>query len=253
MNKKTLVIIFLDVFLAILLLGIVDVINLDNKLYSWINILLGRGDFTYFDFPFIQTTLSLFEIAALFSAVFTSFFILREEQKDSKKRTQLSNQPFLRTLSNITFHPYDDEIGTTVYNLGLGPALFIRISFVEFSPDNPENATLQYDQPHGEYLGSKEESSELIFDQRHFYKFITRTERGGELGSDRMNYNDRALRKELGDLIKAKVDQDFFIYIHSSDILGKQMIFKVKYLLCMKQYSPDEFILKRMEIEQINI
>lgn len=227
-------------------------IDFDNEVHSWIHVLLGRQYFLYFDIVFIQTTLSLFEITGLFLAVFASFFILGEEQKATTKRIQLAHQPFIRPSSGVRFRAYDDA-SIYIKNIGLGPALFVRVAFVESNPDNPENATLKSDQPHSQYLSANEESSELIFDPRLFYEFITGSKRGGELGQDRTNYNNRLLRKELNDLIKAKVKKNFFIYIHSSDILGNQMIFKVKYLLCLEYDQDDggEFLLKRMEIQQI--
>lgn len=251
MNKRILVIAFFTIITVILSLGIIDVLNADNELYGWIRILLGQENFFYFDLPFIQTTLSLFEISGLFLAVFSSFFILHKEQIAAKKRVQLAHKPFIKTSARIVFKPYDNNLGIAIENIGLGPALFIRVAFVEFNPDNSENATLKSDQPHSQYLGPDEKSSELIFDPRLFYKFITGTDRGGDLGSDPNNYNNPPLKKELNDLIKVKVGQHYLIYIHSSDILGNQMIFKVKYLLCINYDYGDmnEFLLKRMEIQ----
>lgn len=250
--KKIIFLCFFSITIIILLFGIVDVVNFDDKLHSLIHQILGQKKILYFDLPFIQTTLSLFEIMGLFLAVFTSFYILREEQKDSKKRTELTYQPFIKPSTVIVFNAYDDDLSIELKNIGTGPALFTRVSFVKSKPDNPENATLKLDQPHSQYL-SHNETSSVLFDPRHFYSFITKTKRGGDLGSDSTNYNNRSLRKELNDLIKARVNQDFYIYIHSLDILGNQMIFKTKYLLCLEYDNDDhsEFILKRMEIQKI--
>ncbi|MEK7517791.1 MAG: hypothetical protein AAB583_04535 [Patescibacteria group bacterium] len=249
-NRKTLVRVCLIIFISILLLGIIDVINFDDQVHSWSHFILEQEKRFYFDLPFIQTTLSLFEIIALFSAVLAPFYILLEEQKDSKRRTELAYQPFVKASEVIYLSPYFSEPGLQIQNIGIGPALFVRIAFVETKPDNPENATLKSDQPHSQYLSSNEKTDKLLFDLRLFYKFITGTERGGELGSDSSNYNNPSLRKELNDLIKAKIGKNFFIYIHASDILGNKMIFEIKYLLCLEPYREEYYLLKRMEIQQ---
>jgi len=251
--KKIISGVFIVIITIILILGIIDVMNLDDRFHSFIYFLLRQKKQFYFDLPFVQTTLNLFEILGLLLAVFASFYILRKEQKHIKERTKLAYKPFIKPSTTIVFGSFTDNLGILMKNIGGGSALFVRVSFVESDPDNSENAILRSDQPHSEYLGSNEKSGEIFFDPRSFYKFITGTERGGELGSDRTNYNNQAFRKEQNNLIKAKVNQDFYIYIHLVDILGNPMTFKVRYLLRLEDDCGGnlKFMLKRMEVREI--
>jgi len=254
---KTKIIKIYSIFLLIaiilvVLLGIIDVNNIDNSFHHFILHLFKQKDILYFDVPFIQTVLSIFEIVGLFSAVFASFYILWEEEDVSKKNIRLSHHPFIQSSSIIKFEPHYHNPSIYIKNIGEGPSLFTRISFVNNNPDNPENATLTSDEPHSFYLGKGDIAEGIYFDDRLFYNFITNDKTAGSLQTD---YNNRQKYNDLVTLIKNKHQKNFYIYIHCTDILGEPIIFKVKYLLLIdyedKINTKIAFMLKRMEVQEI--
>lgn len=237
---------------VILIIGIIDITNFDNQLHYWISQMLGQKDILYFDINFIQTALSITEIVALFLTVYASFYILRKQLDASKRTTILANQPFIVSSESIIFEPHTSAVPRiTIKNIGVGPALFVRISFVQKNPDNPENATLKAAEPHSFYLGKEDSYKNIEFDERLFYKFITGTDEGGQLGVD---YNKRESKNKLTELIKAKVNDDYYIYLHTSNILETNIVFKIKYSLRINYDDHKgrvEFQLKRMEVKQL--
>lgn len=237
--------------IAIFIIGIIDITNLDNRFHFWISQALGQKDILYFDINFVQSALSITEIVALFLTVYASFYILRKQLEASKRTTVLANQPFVISSESIIFEPHGTIPLITIKNIGVGPALFIRISFTHKNPDNSANATLKASEPHSFYLGKEDAYKNIEFDERLFYKFITGTDEGGQLGVD---YNKNESKNKLTELIKARVNGDFYIYLHTSNILETTIVFKVKYSLRI-DYDDHRgrliFQLKRMEIQQV--
>lgn len=249
LKKKNIIVTFLFIMVLVILVGIIDITNLDNVFHIWVNQIVKQSSIYYFDINFVQTALSIIEITALFSAVFASFYILGKQGEGSRKSTALANHPFLVPSESIIFEPYFKSPKITIKNIGAGPALFIRISFVNINPDYSKNATLKADEPHSSYLGKDERIEDINFDERLFYDFIIGNKQGGELAT---NHNAENVKKLMG-LIRARVDKLFYFYLHTSNILEKPIIFKAKYLLRINYESREQVIfqLKRMEIQQV--
>lgn len=239
------------IIITVLLLGFVDVSNYDNLFHYWINNIFKQSNIYYFDLNFVPTALSFVEITALFSAVFASFYILWKQRDDSKKSTALVNQPFVISSESIIFQPHSRPPKISTRNIGVGPALFIRISYTHKNPDRPENATLQANEPHSFYLGKEGLKKDINFDERNFYRFVGRSNKAGQWSTE---FNNRESEIKLTELIKTKENNVYHIYLHTLNILETPVTFKAKYVLRINYKYDDgktEFQLKRMEIRQL--
>ena len=214
-KKHLLLIALLGGLIFNVVIGIIDVANWDNTIHLFISHLLGQKNVSYFDIDFIPTSLSVFEIIALFLAVGASFIILGEQEETNKKNTILANQPFVVPSRSIIFQPRMRPPKLLIGNIGSGPALFIRISFSPNEPDAPYNAILRFDQPHSFYLEKNDSEEDIEFDETHFYEFIARSKNASKLN-----------RIELTEQINNLVGEEFLIYIHVNDILKRKIIFK---------------------------
>lgn len=251
MNKIILFFILLVLVGVVLIIGIIDIKNLDNTLHYWISNIANQSNIYYFDLNFIPTVLSIIEITALFSAVFASFYILWRQRNDSQKNTFLANQPFIISSESIIFRPHYQSPKIDIENIGAGPALFVRISYTHKNPDRPENAILQADEPHSFYLKKGGLKENINFDERNFYRFVGRSNKAGQWSTE---FNNRESEIKLTELIKTKENNVYHIYLHTLNILETPVTFKAKYVLRINYKYDDgrmEFQLKRMEIRQL--
>ena len=241
--------------LFIFLFGIADVLNIDNRIHYLSHKRLGVETVLYYDISFDKTILETLQIVGFIIAFYVPFHILRSEQELSKKNIRLSNQPFISTVQHIVFEPYLKEPKFKFKNIGSGPALFIRISYVDSNPDKPENAIFHEREPHSYYLEAGGESESYRLDEPSFYNFVTKSD-SRELVSDLVSKGSQSdARIELTGLIEKNIGEDFYIYVHMQSLLEEEIILKAKYNLQVRYRSSSnkriEFALKRMEIEQI--
>jgi hypothetical protein len=184
------------------------------------------------------------EAVALFLTAYLSYFIL-------KKQSELTNEPFITSSPLIKLRPNTFSPPSIILtNIGDGPALFVRVSFTEKDPDKPENALLEYNEPHSVDLGKNKSSEEILFDENKFYNYILGISDNGNLTSVGNSQGGQELQK----LLKNKENNDIYLYFHLKNILQNQIIFRAKYRLIMHVYNSGTFLqfdLKRMEVEPI--
>lgn len=234
----------------LLIVGLLDLINFDNSFYFFLNQVLRINEFAYYDISFWK----ILEITGVFIATYIPFHILRKEQEANERKTKLEHKPVFES-SQIRFGLFSTNIKLDLQNIGSGPALFVRLSFIRNYVDKPTQPILRFNEPHSRDLAvMNTPSSKFFFDSGAFTRFITDSERGGELASNVENYNNINNRDELNNLLRSKVGKTYFIYIHCLDVLGNKLIYKIKYILELENdccRDDPEFLLKRMEIKEV--